>query len=59
MGQKTDFDRYLEEQLRDKAFAERFRKAGKGWDGVMRRSDALKTGSWEKGIRKLWQMTRP
>jgi len=29
---KTNFDRYLEEQLRDKAFAERFKRAGEAWD---------------------------
>ena len=29
---KTNFDRYLEEQLKDPAFAERFEKAGEAWD---------------------------
>ena len=29
---KTNFDRYLEEQMRDPAFAERFEKAGEAWD---------------------------
>jgi transcriptional regulator with XRE-family HTH domain len=29
---KTNFDRYLEEQLKDAAFAERFREAGEAWD---------------------------
>jgi ribosome-binding protein aMBF1 (putative translation factor) len=29
---KTNFDRYLEEQLRDTAFAERFKRAGEAWD---------------------------
>ena len=29
---KSDFDRYLEAQLRDPAFAARFRQAGEGWD---------------------------
>ncbi|MEW5975497.1 MAG: helix-turn-helix domain-containing protein [Acidobacteriota bacterium] len=29
---KTNFDRYLEEQLRDPRFAERFRNAGIAWD---------------------------
>ena len=32
MRQKTNFDLYLEEQLKDKEFAERFRKAGEAWD---------------------------
>jgi ribosome-binding protein aMBF1 (putative translation factor) len=29
---KTNFDQYLEEQLKDPAFAERFEAAGEGWD---------------------------
>ena len=29
---KTNFDQYLEEQLRDPAFADRFDRAGEGWD---------------------------
>jgi transcriptional regulator with XRE-family HTH domain len=29
---KTNFDRYLEEQLKDPAFADRFEHAGKAWD---------------------------
>ena len=29
---KTNFDRYLEEQLRDPAFAARFERAGEAWD---------------------------
>ncbi len=29
---KTNFDVYLEEQLKDKAFAERFERAGEAWD---------------------------
>jgi transcriptional regulator with XRE-family HTH domain len=29
---KTNFDLYLEEQLRDPAFAERFERAGEAWD---------------------------
>jgi len=29
---KTDFDSYLDEQLKDKGFAERFRQAGEAWD---------------------------
>lgn len=32
MKHKTNFDRYLEEQLKDEAFAERFKKAGEAWD---------------------------
>src|SRR5688572_17233677 len=29
---KTNFDRYLEEQLRDPEFARRFKQAGEAWD---------------------------
>jgi DNA-binding XRE family transcriptional regulator len=29
---RTYFDRYLEEQLQDPAFAVRFKRAGEGWD---------------------------
>jgi transcriptional regulator with XRE-family HTH domain len=29
---KTNFDRYLEEQMRDPAFAARFERAGRAWD---------------------------
>jgi len=29
---KTNFDRYLEEQLRDPRFATRFARAGEAWD---------------------------
>ena len=29
---KTNFDRYLEEQLKDPDFAARFRRAGEAWD---------------------------
>jgi transcriptional regulator with XRE-family HTH domain len=29
---KTNFDRYLEEQMKDRAFAERFARAGQAWD---------------------------
>ena len=29
---KTNFDRYLEEQLKDPVFAARFKRAGEAWD---------------------------
>ena len=32
MKRRTNFDRYLEEQLKDPDFAERFKKAGEAWD---------------------------
>ena len=36
MKQKTNFDKYLEEQLRDKDFAKRFQKAGEAWDVALK-----------------------
>ena len=42
MKRKTNFDRYLEEHLKDQGFAERFRKAGEAWDAVTQQSDAPK-----------------
>lgn len=36
MKQKTNFDRYLEKQLQDKDFAERFKKAGRAWEVALR-----------------------
>jgi DNA-binding XRE family transcriptional regulator len=35
MKQKTNFDLFLEEELRDPEFAERFRQAGEAWDIAM------------------------
>jgi transcriptional regulator with XRE-family HTH domain len=32
MKKKTNFDLYLEKQLKDPGFAEKFRKAGQAWD---------------------------
>ncbi len=32
MRQKTNFDIYLEKQLKDPDFAERFEKAGEAWE---------------------------
>jgi transcriptional regulator with XRE-family HTH domain len=32
MMKKTNFDKYLEEQLKDPAFAARFERAGEAWD---------------------------
>jgi hypothetical protein len=29
---KSNFDRYLEEQIQDPAFAARFKRAGEAWD---------------------------
>ena len=32
MKRKTNFEKYLEEQLKDPKFAERFQEAGEAWD---------------------------
>jgi hypothetical protein len=48
MGRKTNFDRYLEEHLKDQGFAERFKKAGEAWDIVMQQSNAPKPRSRKK-----------
>jgi hypothetical protein len=42
MMKKSNFDLYLEEQLRDKDFAERFKKAGEGWDIAVQRASLPK-----------------
>jgi hypothetical protein len=36
MKRKTNFERYLEDQLKDEAFADRSRKAGKEWDKIIK-----------------------
>jgi transcriptional regulator with XRE-family HTH domain len=36
MKDRTNFDLYLEEQLKDASFAERFRKAGEAWDVALK-----------------------
>jgi transcriptional regulator with XRE-family HTH domain len=36
MKGKTNFDLYLEEQLKDPNFAERFKKAGEAWDVALK-----------------------
>ena len=35
MNKQTNFDKYLKTQLKDKEFAERFKKAGEAWDIAM------------------------
>jgi transcriptional regulator with XRE-family HTH domain len=32
MSRKTNFDRYLEDQLKDTDFVDRFKRAGEAWD---------------------------
>jgi len=53
MKQKTNFDLYLEEQLKDKEFAERFRKAGEAWDVAIQLTQLRRrTGMSQKELAK-------
>ncbi len=53
MKKKTNFDLYLEEQLKDKAFSERFRKAGEAWDvAIQLASLRKKAGFSQKELAK-------
>lgn len=36
MKRRTNFDRYLQEQLKDPDFASRFKKAGEAWDVALK-----------------------
>lgn len=42
MREKTNFDIYLEEQLKDSDFAERFEKAGEAWDVAFKLAELRK-----------------
>jgi transcriptional regulator with XRE-family HTH domain len=42
MKQNTNFDSYLKEQLKDREFAEHFKKAGKDWDVALQLADLRK-----------------
>jgi predicted transcriptional regulator len=65
MKKKTNFDLYLEEQLRDKDFAERFKKVGEAWDiaiqlaslrkkaGLSQRELAKRVGTSQQQISRL------
>ena len=65
MKRKTNFDQYLEEQLKDKDFAGRFRKAGQAWDvalqltalrkkvGLSQKELAQKVGTSQQQISRL------
>ncbi len=50
MKRKTNFDQYLEEQLKDVVFAERFKKAGEAWDVALGLA-ALRGESYGASIR--------
>ncbi len=65
MKQKTNFDRYLEEQLKDKGFRTRFERAGEAWDvavklaalrneaGLSQKELAQKVGTSQQQISRL------
>jgi hypothetical protein len=41
-GKKTNFDLYLEQQLKDPAFTERFEKASETWDIALQAASICK-----------------
>jgi len=65
MNQQTNFDKYLEKQLRDSDFAKRFKKAGQAWDvalqlaslrkdaGLSQKELARKVGTSQQQISRL------
>ena len=54
MKRQTNFDRYLEEQLKDPRFAARFKDAGDAWDVAMQLAALRKEfGLSQKGLAKL------
>lgn len=53
MRQRTNFDQYLQEQLKDSDFAERFKKAGEGWDVAIKLASLRKaSGLSQKELAK-------
>ncbi|MBI4839380.1 MAG: helix-turn-helix transcriptional regulator [Nitrospirae bacterium] len=51
---KTNFDYYLEEQLKDPVFAERFKRAGEAWDvAIQIAALRRKAGLSQKDLAKL------
>jgi transcriptional regulator with XRE-family HTH domain len=54
MNQQTNFDKYLEEQLKDPDFAARFKKAGEAWDVALQLASLRKEcGLSQKGLAQL------
>ncbi len=53
MRHRTNFDMYLEEQLRDPDFAKRFEKAGEAWDVALKLASLRKaSGLSQKQLAK-------
>ncbi len=51
---KTNFDRYLKEQLKDPAFEDRFKRAGEAWDVAIQIAALReKAGLSQKDLAKL------
>jgi len=65
MKRKTNFDRYLEEQMKDPAFAGRYQKAGEAWEvalqlaalrkkaGLSQKELAQRVGTSQRQISRL------
>jgi len=65
MNKQTNFDKYLEKQLKDSDFAKRFKKAGQAWDvalqlaslrkdaGLSQKELARKVGTSQQQISRL------
>jgi DNA-binding XRE family transcriptional regulator len=65
MKRKTNFDKFLEEQLQDEDFAKRFKKAGDAWDialkltalrkesGLSQKELAKRAGTTQQQISRL------
>jgi transcriptional regulator with XRE-family HTH domain len=56
---KTNFDLYLEEQLKDPGFAERFESAGEAWDVALQIAALReKAGLSQKGLARKLKTTQ-
>ena len=54
MNQQTNFDKYLEKQLEDPDFAQRFKKAGQAWDVALQLASLRKdAGLSQKELARL------
>ena len=54
VSKKTNFDHYVEEQLKDADFAARFAQAGEAWDIAMQISELREERGWsQKELAKL------
>ncbi|MFH1079604.1 MAG: hypothetical protein V1766_05000 [Pseudomonadota bacterium] len=63
MKRKTNFDQYLEEQLKDVFFAERFKKTGEAWDvalelAALRKESGLSQKEFTKRMGTTQQISR-